>query len=313
MKKFISFLIIVCTCCICFAEDMTPRNSLLRYNSGYHPLTRLSLAYRVMLEVSADAHCYVYDGTEVIAQAEIVADNFLNECTIEVVFSEPFFPPVGKTYDVVIPEGAFRQLSDNSIANGEIREKLTVPSDLKPVFVGTNRSDKKIEYLSDINFVFDTEILSTENAQLDVYSDGVFLKSFTLYSSWDWDLGNARVAHGEDMLLEPDKSYTVIIPAGTLKAIERDDICNDEIRFDVVNQQSGIAEEKIGKISFVVSDGILQVSGAIPETAVSVYATDGRLLLMTVADAGGNASAMLERSGVYIVAVGGARHKIMVK
>lgn len=283
-----------------------------------YPLEVFEYSFRGEIELSEDASVAVYHGTDVVASATLSVSSWTMGGPIygflNAYFDKPTLLDLGERYVLCLKEGSIHQKGDASITNYEISQRLIIPRDLGEAYPSIKNGDTIVS-LNNLNFSFCHETEEGKSGIVDLYRENDLINSFTGTSSWDWNLGTVYFNFDSKITFDKDVQYTFVLRAGTVHGLYRSDLVNRETTVSFKGGYTGNSgvEDIAGKeVQINVNSGELHVYGATAGTAVSVHTADGRLLLTTVADIEGNASATLER-GIYIVAVDGECHKIIAK
>lgn len=282
-----------------------------------YPLEGECYSFRGEIELTENASVALYHGDELVAEAElsISSTTFGGPVYGDLIatFEKPLMLELGEEYCLKLAEGSVQQKGDSSKTNDAISQIIIVPKDIMPSYVSVEEGST-VACLNNICFYFRLEIAAGD-CVVDVYREDKLIGSFKGESNWDYGLGYAGATFDSTMTFDKGVKYRIVLPAGTVHGLYRSDLVNRETTVSFKGGYTGNSgvEDIAGKeVQINVNSGELHVYGATAGTAVSVHTADGRLLLTTVADIEGNASATLGR-GIYIVAVDGECHKIIAK
>ena len=151
--------------------------------------------------------------------------------------------PKGVTYQLCLPEGVigWTEMEEGCIyqlVNGATTEKFTVPASLGSTF-GTQEGEKIPD--SDNSFIFYWELETTAVGQpkFDLYRENEKIADIPATVTYDWDLGSVRPVFDTYMTFDKDVNYKLILPAGSVCSIYRDDITNDELVCNFIGSYNG--------------------------------------------------------------------------
>jgi len=181
------------------------------------------------------------DGEVVATAVSLDIDNYDGELgkqgTLIAKFDKQNLPK-GKTYTICLSKGSVGWVecyNNIQIVNMEYSYDVTVPDNL-----GTPET-----YIKDDSSVFDSDDLASvlyyryEIAPVGTpnflfYKNGEFVDEIPADVSWDWDLGQVRPQFPEKTDFEFGVRYSLVLPAGSVSALRRDDIVNEEYALNFV-------------------------------------------------------------------------------
>ena len=153
------------------------------------------------------------------------------------VFDEPLILPKGKNYTFTVPAGVLYSLSDPSKRSPEYSYNFEVPSNLEYTFNSMNDAER-IEKTDCFTFHWSTETERVGESAGLLYQDGELVGEYLLDVSWDWDMGYASMRLSDSYLnpvyFEKDVPFKVVIPQGSVCAIGRPDMINEEIVYEFI-------------------------------------------------------------------------------
>lgn len=147
--------------------------------------------------------------------------------------------PKGKTYTVSLAKGSVgwtECYNDIQCVNMDYSYQITVPetlgegrTELKP-----NSPVNNSEALSSQGIYYGYEIAPVGTPHFLFYRDGVFVGEIPARVSWDWDLGEVTPDFPEKVNFDFGVRYALVLPAGSVSALYRDDIVNEEFTLDFI-------------------------------------------------------------------------------
>lgn len=144
--------------------------------------------------------------------------------------------PLGQTYVFGIDAGSIRAKDDPSLTNDELRVSFEVPADLGPAHFDLNghdlEHDPKIAEAERIWCYWGIETEPVGEPEFILYRESQEIGRYPAHVGWDWDLGQAYVDFGEEMKFDRGVGYSLVLPAGSVHGMWRDDLLNPEARLD---------------------------------------------------------------------------------
>lgn len=201
----------------------------------YSPFLGMGYYFDEHVSVDSTKVALLYHGDEIIAEGKIRCNNGVSITEVQAIFHEGvdfgdgIVLPKGEKYRVVVPKDALSSLADPSRTNDELTYDFEVPAFLR-VWLTCPRDTAVNRYP---DYSFDTEVEPFYGAAFEMYVEGEFERTFPCVARWDWGMGYAFPALGNYMFYK-DVHYTFILPAGSIYALFREDITNDELRCDFV-------------------------------------------------------------------------------
>ncbi|MDO4161297.1 MAG: T9SS type A sorting domain-containing protein [Prevotellaceae bacterium] len=217
----------------------------------YTPLEDVFFLFDGAIAVSDGATASIVCDGETVAEGTMTASNYTGsrvQGTASIIFSEVLLLPKGKSYEVVVPAGTIFLADNPDVGNDELRVGFDVPSDIGTADLELVGCDVNSVVSSDrMTLMFDTETEAVGNPEALLYREGVAVRSLPLSVTWDWDLGQVRIAEGSEINFEDGVNYTLVLPEGSVSAAYRQDITNLETRIDF----TGGYTEPMPSVSYV--------------------------------------------------------------
>ncbi len=202
------------------------------------PLEDVSVPFDCPIKIVNDQKIEVIcDGLTV---AKSVSAEVLNDKTLTgyngtlVIHFDKLKLPKGKTYSILIHEGTVGRTesdSDIQIVNMEMDMSFSIPENLgKPgIHADDQIPDSKISTV--ISWPY--EITAVGDARFLLYREGEKIGEYPLeISNWPSSTSYIKPAYNEYITFEPNVRYSLVLPAGSVGSMYRDDITNDEIKID---------------------------------------------------------------------------------
>lgn len=305
------------------------------------PLQNFWIKAPCHVTMAENSKAILYCGDETIATAkfEISNETFYDEkyANINVIFDSPLILPKGKSYKVVIPERVFRKLDNSSCFNKKLEIDFDVPGNLG-AGIPSIKDNSVLSSAYNIHFTFYYpigDLFKPSIVDALLFREGILVRKLPTSLSSDWNLGTATVYFSEifsfeSVNFEDGVHYSVVIPAGTISATERNDIVNEETRVSFIGGYkepmpklectwiSAFAEglgENIGEVRFrfnmpvaLSGDPKVQICLARPgypavtETTPFLRDEDGRQTL--VADFGGYPQSSIGEAFTFVIKEG---------
>ena len=185
---------------------------------------------------SATVEC---DGVTVATASDIEVSNHRGEertqGTLLLTFDGQLLPK-GESYTVCVASGSIAREDNMDIQNSRIEQKFDIPENLGKVRFDIE-DDSVIASVSDSGYHgFPTFYWGIETEPIGkpyfiLYREGVTVREITAHITWEWDLGQAYAEVRETMNFEQNVHFTLTLPAGSVHAMHREDIVNEEASF----------------------------------------------------------------------------------
>ena len=158
--------------------------------------------------------------------------------------------PKGKEYTLRVAAASIAS-ETNGTKNTEFTQSFSVPENLGPAHFDVDDGvtiAKTSRYgggLYPCYWGIETEAAGEPSFIL--YREGVAVREFPAYVTWDWDLGQAYPKVEEEMCFEKGVHYSLVLPAGSAHAMYRDDIVNEEVVLNFI----GGYEETVPPLNYL--------------------------------------------------------------
>ena len=253
MKTKVLFTISV-FCMLCIAALAQDKQAFSAYSCSigrpyeWNPIDGIGFNYYGRIATSDDAEGFLMCGDEIIMRGQISVTNWSNSSMASLTFSDGAYLhdgelllPRGKSYKAVIPAGVLWLESNPDVKNEEAVVSFSVPEYLQP----------KDGYLADVvesfdlmTFYFYNETKGLGEPKAYLYREGKLVRILRVNVTYDWDLGQAIVFFGDNLFdyvhFEEGVNYSVVLPEGSICAYRREDIVNQELRYDFIGGYSGV-------------------------------------------------------------------------
>lgn len=201
------------------------------------PLTEVGFSFDDCITLLENAKVQVKcEGETVAIPAGLEVSNYSSgkytQGTLIVYFDEQLLPK-GKTYTLSVATGSVALEKDASVVNTAFEQSFIIPEDLGAArmdaengCVIVSASSSVYELLPGCEWGF--EVLPADNAHYVLYREGVQIREIPADVSSDWDLGSCHPEPEEKIYFEDGVHYTLVLPAGSVRAWGRSDIVNQE-------------------------------------------------------------------------------------
>lgn len=202
----------------------------------YAPIAEIWFRFNCGITVQENVTINIMCGEEVAATGTLTAINHsasnitLGSATI--IFDNICLPK-GKSYSLTVPSGVISSEDNPALVNDELRTDFVVPENIGKANPNI-KSGQTVSSLGSLCFYFKTEIKSVGNPEMTLYREGVPVRNVPIYATWDWGLGQAYAEFGEELKFEKGVLYSLVMPAGSVSALYRSDITNEEERVDFI-------------------------------------------------------------------------------
>lgn len=166
------------------------------------------------------------------------------------IFFDGQILPKGKEYTLQVAAASIASETDGT-KNTEFTQSFSVPENLEPAHfhvedgVTIAKTSRYGGGLYPCYWGIETEAAGEPSFIL--YREGVAVREFPAYVTWDWDLGQAYPKVEEEMCFEKGVHYSLVLPAGSAHAMYRDDIVNEEVVLNFI----GGYEETVPPLNYV--------------------------------------------------------------
>lgn len=219
------------------ASGLVPEGCTIGSRPVCYPIEGMYFTFDGAISVVENATATVYSGNEAMENGVITASNYMGTKRTQgsaiVTFEEPLVLPKGKTYRLVVSEGMIHREGEPGISNDELTVEFEVPATLGPARPSIDEWSI-IESNDRIGFYFGIETAPVENGEAILYREGIPVRSYPCDVSWDWDLGYAGIDFGKTIHFEKGVRYSIRIPAGSVSALHRPDIVNEEVEVNFI-------------------------------------------------------------------------------
>ncbi len=206
------------------------------------PLEEVGFVFDRCIKLFDNASVTVKCGGEVVATAvSLDIDNYVGEKSKQGTLIARFDKqnlPKGKTYTICLSKGSVGWVecyNDIQIVNKAYSRDVDVPENLgtpqtdfvndAPVWDSTNLA---------LCFYYGYEIAPVGSPEFLFYRDGELVDKIPADVSWDWDLGQVRPGFPEKTYFDLGVRYSLVLPAGSVSALHRDDIVNEEYALNFI-------------------------------------------------------------------------------
>ena len=218
------------------------------------PLDEISFYFDGGIKLLEGAKAVVICGGETVATASrMEVNNYTSskrtQGTLAIFFDGQILPK-GKEYTLKVAAASIASETDGT-KNTEFTQSFSIPENLGPAHFDVEDGvtiAKTSCYgggLYPCYWGIETEAAGEPSFIL--YREGVAVREFPAYVTWDWDLGQAYPKVEEEMCFEKGVHYSLVLPAGSAHAMYRDDIVNEEVVLNFI----GGYEETVPPLNYV--------------------------------------------------------------
>lgn len=218
------------------------------------PLDEIGFYFDGGIKLLDDAKAVVMCNGETVATASRMevsnhTSSKRTQGTLAIFFDGQILPK-GKEYTLKVAAASIASETDGT-KNTEFTQSFSVPENLGPAHfdvedgVTIAKTSRYGGGLYPCYWGIETE--AAGEPYFILYREGVAVREFPAYVTWDWDLGQAYPEIEEEMCFEKGVHYSLVLPAGSAHAMYRDDIVNDEVVFNFI----GGYEETVPPLNYV--------------------------------------------------------------
>lgn len=256
MKNLLLALVSIVSC----ALPMTAASSLLPESCTdgdrlfTRPLDEIGFYFDGGIKLLDDAKAVVMCNGETVATASrMEVSNYTSSKRTQgalAIFFDGQMLPKGKEYTLKVAAASIASETDGT-KNAEFTQSFSVPENLGPAHfhvedgVTIAKTSRYGGGLYPCYWGIETEAAGEPSFIL--CREGVAVREFPAYVTWDWDLGQAYPEIEEEMCFEKGVHYSLVLPAGSAHAMYRDDIVNEEVVLNFI----GGYEETVPPLNYV--------------------------------------------------------------
>jgi len=206
------------------------------------PLEEVGFVFDRCIKLFDNASVVIKCDGEVVATAvSLDVDNYVGEKSKQGTLIAKFDKqnlPKGRTYSVCLSKGSVGWVecyNDIQIVNMAYSYNVDVPENL-----GTPQTD----FVNDspawdstdlsLGLYYGYEIAPVGSPEFLLYRNGELIDKIPADVSWDWDLGQVRPQFPEKINFDFGVRYSLILPAGSVSTLYRDDIVNEEFALNFI-------------------------------------------------------------------------------
>ena len=218
------------------------------------PLDEIGFYFDGGIKLLEGAKAVVICGDETVATASrMEVSNYTSskrtQGTLAIFFDGQILPK-GKEYTLKVAAASIASETDGT-KNTEFTQSFSVPENLGPAHfdvedgVTIAKTSRYGGGLYPCYWGIETEAAGEPSFIL--YREGVAVREFPAFVTWDWDLGQAYPKVEDEMCFEKGVHYSLVLPAGSAHAMYRDDIVNEEVVLNFI----GGYEETVPPLNYV--------------------------------------------------------------
>lgn len=231
------------------ASGLEPEYCTIGDRPAFWPIPGIMFSFRGNVDVKDNSVATIYCGDKVVATGDISSQNYEGITTqgfAVISFDEPLLLPKGFAYDLVVPEDVIYLKATPSVTNDILRVTFEVPATLGTA-TPTIENGSVVASARSLGFYFGTETEAVGESKMVLYREGVPIRAYDCHVSWDWDLGSAMASFGGNINFEAGVRYSLRLPAGSVSALYRPDIVNEEAELHFI----GGYTEPVKQIKYV--------------------------------------------------------------
>lgn len=218
------------------------------------PLDEIGFYFDGGIKLLDGAKAVVICGGETVATASrMEVSNYTSskrtQGTLAIFFDGQILPK-GKEYTLQVAAASIASETDGT-KNTEFTQSFSIPENLGPAHfdvedgVTIAKTSRYGGGLYPCYWGIETD--AAGEPYFILYREGVAVREFPAYVTWDWDLGQAYPKVEEEMCFEKGVHYSLVLPAGSAHAMYRDDIVNEEVVLNFI----GGYEETVPPLNYV--------------------------------------------------------------
>lgn len=218
------------------------------------PLDEIGFYFDGGIKLLEGAKAVVICGGETVATASrMEVSNYTSSKRTQgalAIFFDGQILPKGKEYTLQVAAASIASETDGT-KNTEFTQSFSVPENLGPAHfdvedgVTIAKTSRYGGGLYPCYWGIETE--AAGEPYFILYREGVAVREFPAYVTWDWDLGQAYPKVEDEMCFEKGVHYSLVLPAGSAHAMYRDDIVNEEVVLNFI----GGYEETVPPLNYV--------------------------------------------------------------
>ena len=256
MKNLLLALVSIVSCALPMtaASPLVPESCTDGDRPFTRPLDEIGFYFDGGIKLLDGAKAVVICGGETVATASrMEVSNYTSskrtQGTLAIFFDGQILPK-GKEYTLKVATASIAS-ETNGTKNAEFTQYFSVPENLGPAHfdvedgVTIAKTSRYGGGLYPCYWGIETEAAGEPSFIL--YREGVAVREFPAYVTWDWDLGQAYPEVEEEMCFEKGVHYSLVLPAGSAHAMYRDDIVNEEVVLNFI----GGYEETVSPLNYV--------------------------------------------------------------
>jgi len=220
-----------------YASGLVPEQCTIGDRPVYSPIIEIGFTFDGAIGVAENSVATIYSDGQPVETGALSCSNFVwekrTQGTALISFETPLLLPKGKAYSLVVPEGAIFKEGNPDISNERLSVDFVVPATLEHTYPSIE-DGSTVEYAQRIGFYFTTETAPVEGREIILYRESVPVRAYPCDVSWDWDLGYAGVDFGERINFEAGVRYSLLLPEGSVSALNRADIVNEQVSIDFI-------------------------------------------------------------------------------
>ena len=225
----------------------------------------------------------------------------------------------GVTYTVRIPEGCVSARLRPDIVNEDMEVSFIGGSEeqFKPIkYISCGRSDCGSDHiLGKVEFVYDVPVALSLNPVVQLYNTADRIVVKEIVPEFEEKAGEwVIVADFQSIKLESGKEYSIVIPESTVVSTDVDIVVNQREELSVRNLQniSGIGGVEISGYTVRTNDREILLESVAEGATICLMMVNGTIIHSLKAVEERVALPILD-SGIYILAIDGRTHKIIMK
>ena len=203
------------------------------------PVSEITFSFYGSLAGSDGATGRILRGDEIMAEGPIEVSNYAGQKRTQsfatIRFDGELLLPKGYDYTVVVPEGVLWFEDNPSVRNAELTADFTVPAAVPPADHSIKDGSAVAtldDGLNSVTFYYRIETKDLGETRVTLLREGVPVRTLPATTTYDWDLGQTWVQPDEPLHFEKGVDYSLVLPAGSVSALYRDDIVNEELRIN---------------------------------------------------------------------------------
>ncbi|MCM1439759.1 MAG: hypothetical protein NC131_11260 [Roseburia sp.] len=246
LKKLLGLIFLFYICGFAVAENpFNPEYCSIGDKPFVSPLSFVDFNFDGGIQILEGANAKILCDDNVIAVSDsFEVENYVGTQCVKgllSVYFDDLLLPLGKSYNITLKSGSIATSDGKEVLNHDIIQNFYVPENLGEHSFSMQEGItlSQATYSNDLPFVFwQIETEASGDSKFILYRDGIQQCEIPADVGWDWDCGYAHPKIDTTLYFDKDINYSIVLPAGEVHALYREDITNDKVIFNFVGDHS---------------------------------------------------------------------------